>query len=94
MSIEEQLQTHFHMSAKHVANTIALLDDGATVPFIARYRKDETGNLDDQQVREFADHLAASRQLEERRADVLRLIAEQNKLTDALTEKIEAAVDS
>lgn len=92
LSIEEQLQTHFHMSAKHVANTIALLDDGATVPFIARYRKDETGNLDDQQVREFADHLAASRKLEERRADVLRLIAEQNKLTDALTEKIEAAV--
>ena len=75
LSIEEQLQTHFHMIAKHVANTIALLDDGATVPFIARYRKDETGNLDDQQVREFADHLAASRKLEERRADVLRLIA-------------------
>lgn len=91
MTIEQQLQDHFHIGAKQVENTIALLDDGATVPFIARYRKDETGNLDDQQVREFADVLQASRKLEERRADVLRLIGEQDKLTDALQAKIARA---
>jgi uncharacterized protein len=91
LSIEEQLQSYFHIGAEQVANTIALLDDGATVPFIARYRKDETGNLDDQQVREFADRLAASRKLEERRSDVLRLIDEQGKLTEALSAKIQAA---
>lgn len=79
------------MNAKHVENTVALLDDGATVPFIARYRKDETGALDDQAVRAFADRLSALRKLEERRADVARLIAEQGKLTDALAEKIAAA---
>ena len=79
------------MKAAHVENTVALLDDGATVPFIARYRKDETGALDDQAVRAFADRLAALRKLEERRADVARLIDEQGKLTEALAAKIAAA---
>lgn len=91
MTINEQLAKEFQMNAKHVENTVALLDDGATVPFIARYRKDETGALDDQAVRAFADRLSALRKLEERRADVTRLIAEQGKLTDALAEKIAAA---
>lgn len=91
MTINEQLANEFQMNAKHVENTVALLDDGATVPFIARYRKDETGALDDQAVRAFADRLSALRKLEERRADVARLIAEQGKLTDALAEKIAAA---
>lgn len=91
MTINEQLANEFQMNAKHVENTVALLDDGATVPFIARYRKDETGALDDQAVRAFADRLSALRKLEERRADVTRLIAEQGKLTDALAEKIAAA---
>lgn len=79
------------MQPKHVENTVALLDEGATVPFIARYRKDETGDLDDQAVRAFADQLSALRKLEERRADVLRLIDEQGKLTDALSAKIAQA---
>ena len=91
MTINEQLANEFQMNAKHVENTVALLDDGATVPFIARYRKDETGALDDQAVRAFADRLSALRKLEERRADVTRLIVEQGKLTDALAEKIAAA---
>ncbi len=91
MTINEQLANEFQMNAKHVENTVALLGDGATVPFIARYRKDETGALDDQAVRAFADRLSALRKLEERRADVTRLIAEQGKLTDALAEKIAAA---
>ena len=47
MTINERLQQEFEMSAEHVENTVALLDEGATVPFIARYRKDHTGNMDD-----------------------------------------------
>lgn len=79
------------MQPQQVTNTVALLDEGATVPFIARYRKDETGDLDDQAVRAFADMLTSLRKLEERRADVLRLIDEQGKLTDALSAKIAQA---
>ena len=91
MTINERLAADFGMQPKHVENTVALLDEGATVPFIARYRKDETGHLDDQAVRAFADQLSALRKLEERRADVLRLIDEQGKLTDALSAKIAQA---
>lgn len=91
MTINEQLAQAFNMKEKHVENTVALLDDGATVPFIARYRKDETGALDDQAVRAFADKLTVLRKLEERRADVARLIGEQGKLTDDLAAKIAAA---
>lgn len=91
MTINEQLAQAFNMKEKYAENTVALLDDGATVPFIARYRKDETGALDDQAVRAFADKLAALRKLEERRADVARLIGEQGKLTDDLAAKIAAA---
>ena len=91
MTINERLQQEFEMSAEHVENTVALLDEGATVPFIARYRKDHTGNMDDQAVRSFADRLTALRKLEERRADVHRLIEEQGKLTDALAARIAEA---
>lgn len=91
MTINERLAEEFEMNAKHVEGTVALLDEGATVPFIARYRKDETGGLDDQAVRAFADRLDGLRKLETRRADVERLIAEQGKLTPALAEKIAAA---
>lgn len=91
MTINERLAEEFKMNAKHVEGTVALLDEGATVPFIARYRKDETGGLDDQAVRAFADRLDGLRKLETRRADVERLIAEQGKLTPALAEKIAAA---
>ena len=80
MTINERLQNEFNMNATHVENTVALLDEGATVPFIARYRKDQTGNLDDQAVRNFSDRLTALRKLEERRADVHRLIDEQGKM--------------
>ena len=91
MTIEQRLQEAFEMQPQQVTNTVALLDEGATVPFIARYRKDETGHLDDQAVRAFADMLTSLRKLEERRADVLRLIDEQGKLTDALSAKIAQA---
>ncbi len=91
MTINERLQKEFSISSAQVENTVALLDDGATVPFIARYRKDETGNLDDQTLRALADSLEALRKLEARREDVARLIDEQGKLDSALSARIQAA---
>src|SRR5690606_1054357 len=70
---------------------IGLLDEGATVPFIARYRKEVTGGLDDTQLRNLETRLTYLRELEDRRAAVLSSIEEQGKLTDALRGDIEAA---
>src|SRR5690349_9576229 len=70
---------------------IALLDEGATVPFIARYRKEVTGGLDDSQLRTLETRLTYLRELEERRAAVLTSIQEQGKLTDELRKDIEGA---
>jgi len=69
---------------------IELLDDGGTVPFIARYRKEATGNLDEVQIRDIEEKLAYFRDLTERRATILASIAEQGKLTDELKARIEA----
>ncbi len=74
-----------------VAAAVALLDEGSTVPFIARYRKEATGNLDDTQLRNLEERLGYLRELEERRAAVLASIEEQGKLTPALKTSIEAA---
>src|SRR5690348_3240762 len=76
---------------RQVAAAIALLDEGATVPFIARYRKEATGNLDDTQLRELEERLRYLRELQERRAAILSSIEEQGKLTDDLRAAIEAA---
>ena len=76
---------------QQVSAAVTLLDGGATVPFIARYRKEATGNLDDTQLRALEDRLRYLRELEERRAAVLASIEEQGKLTDALRERVEAA---
>jgi protein Tex len=72
---------------------IELLDDGGTVPFIARYRKEATGNLDEVQIRAIEEKLAYFRELEERRESILASIAEQGKLTDELKARIEATLD-
>jgi protein Tex len=79
------------VGAHQVMAAVALLDEGATVPFIARYRKEVTGNLDDTQLRTLEERLRYLRELEERRATVLASIEEQGKLTDALRASIEAA---
>jgi len=76
---------------RQVEAAVALLDGGATVPFIARYRKEATGGLDDAQLRTLEERLGYLRELEERRATVLASIAEQGKLTDDLRRQIEAA---
>ena len=77
--------------AHQVAAAVALLDEGSTVPFIARYRKEATGNLDDTQLRTLEERLLYLRELEVRRAAVLASIEEQGKLTDVLRAGIEAA---
>ena len=69
---------------------IELLDDGGTVPFIARYRKEATGNLDEVKVRAIEEKLAYFRELVARRETILASIAEQGKLTDELKARIEA----
>src|SRR6266700_2333890 len=73
------------------AAAVDLLDGGATVPFIARYRKEATGTLDDAQLRTLDERLRYLRELEERRAAILASIGEQGKLTDDLKAKIDAA---
>src|SRR5215472_16389458 len=78
---------------KGLAAVIELLDGGATVPFIARYRKEATGNLDEIQIRDIQEKLEYFRELENRRQTVLASIAEQGKLTPELKAKIEAAME-
>jgi uncharacterized protein len=72
---------------------IELLDDGGTVPFIARYRKEATGNLDEVQILSIEEKLAYFRDLADRRATILASIAEQGKLTEELKARIEATLD-
>src|SRR5438309_4709520 len=78
---------------KGMSAVIELLDEGATVPFIARYRKEVTGNLDEVQIRDIQEKLEYFRELEDRRETVLATIAEQGKLTPELKAKIEAALE-
>ncbi|EYD73671.1 Tex family protein [Limimaricola hongkongensis] len=78
-------------NAPQVAAAIKLLDEGATVPFVARYRKEATGGLDDAQLRLLAERLGYLRELDDRRDAILKSIREQDKLTEALTRAIGAA---
>lgn len=89
--IIRQLATEIRVGEQQVRAAVDLLDGGATVPFIARYRKEATGGLDDVQLRELEARLAYLRELEDRRAAVLKAIDEQGKLTDALRAAIAVA---
>jgi uncharacterized protein len=90
-SIESRLATELGVKPSQVAAAAGLLDAGATVPFISRYRKEATLGLDDTQLRTLAERLVYLRELEERRAAILASIEEQKKLTPALKASIEAA---
>src|ERR1700730_15313771 len=81
------------VSLKSLAATIGLLDEGGTVPFISRYRKEVTGNLDEVQIRAIQEKVEYFRELEERRLTVLKTIEEQGKLTPALQLKISSTLD-
>ncbi len=87
--ITSQLIQEFKLKPFQVENTIRLVDEGCTIPFIARYRKELTGELNDQVLREMHERLVYLRNLEERRQDVLRLIDEQGKLTPELSKALE-----
>jgi uncharacterized protein len=89
--IQNQLAADIGARVAQVAAAVALLDEGATVPFIARYRKEATGGLDDVQLRLLEERLAYRREMEERRVAVLKSIAEQGKLTPELSGAIAAA---
>src|SRR5579872_469249 len=89
LHISQQL----NISLKSLVATIALLDEGGTVPFIARYRKEATGNLDEVQIRDTQEKLEYFRELEDRRETVLASIGEQGKLTPELQARIEAAME-
>jgi len=89
--IAQTIAEEIGAQTQQVQAAVALLDEGATVPFIARYRKEVTGGLDDTQLRNLEVRLAYLREMEERRAAILASIAEQGKLTDELRAEIEAA---
>src|SRR3954447_5471942 len=90
-SIEQRIAGELEVGENQVRAAVALLDEGSTVPFIARYRKEVTGMLDDAQLRLLEERLRYLRELEERRQTVLESIATQGKLDDALKEQILAA---
>ena len=90
-SIVEQIASEIRVQPRQVQTAIDLLDGGATVPFIARYRKEATDGLDDAQLRELEVRLSYLRELHERRAAILKSIEEQGKLTPELRAAIEAA---
>ncbi|MFR5188498.1 Tex family protein [Peptostreptococcus sp.] len=91
MDIKEILIKEMGLGPNQVENTIKLIDEGNTIPFIARYRKEMTGEMTDVQLREFGDRLTYLRNLEERKEDVKRLIDEQDKLDKVLVDAIDKA---
>ncbi len=91
MDILRKLAAEFHLRQNQVENTVNLIDEGNTIPFIARYRKEATGGLSDTVLRDMDERLRYLRSLEERKEEVIRLIEEQGKLTEDLREEIEKA---
>ncbi|MCC7252499.1 Tex family protein [Hyphomicrobium sp.] len=89
--INQRIADELRVGTGQVAAAVALLDEGATVPFIARYRKEKTGGLDDTQLRTLSDRLVYLRELEDRRAAILKSVREQDKLTPELERAFNAA---
>lgn len=91
VNIEQKLSEELRISLNQVENVIRLLDEGNTVPFISRYRKEQTGELSDDVLRKFFERLTYLRNLKCRKEDVLRLIDEQGKLNDNIVKALEKA---
>ncbi|MDR9365309.1 MAG: Tex family protein [Balneolaceae bacterium] len=91
--IIKQISNTLSLSEKQVKTTADLIDEGATIPFLARYRKEATGGLDEEQLRSIRDMLEFHRTLEDRKKTILKAIKEQDKLTPELEEKIKACKD-
>lgn len=92
MDIVASVAKELNFKVPQVENTIKLFDEGATVPFIARYRKEVTGNLDEEQIRDVIEKITYYRNLEKRKEEVIRLIEEQGKLTEELHKSIVNAI--
>ena len=92
MDIVNSVAKELNFKVSQVENMIKLFDEGATVPFIARYRKEVTGNLDEEQIRDVIEKITYYRNLEKRKEEVIRLIEEQGKLTEELHKSIVNAV--
>ena len=90
MNIAEKIAQELNIKPEQAQSAITMLDEGNTVPFIARYRKELTGSLDDEVLRKLAERLVSLRNLIQKKDDVIRLIEEQGKLTDELRAAIEA----
>ncbi len=90
MDILAQLTSEFNLKPVHCENVVKLLDEGNTIPFIARYRKEMTGAIDDQVLREFNDRYEYLKNLEKRKQEVYKSISDQDKMTDEIAKSIEA----
>lgn len=88
---DQSIAKELNITARQVTATVELLDDGATVPFLARYRKEATGGLDEVAITSIRDRVGQLRELDKRRAAILASLKEQGKLTDALQSRVEAA---
>lgn len=91
MDIIRELANEFNLSVKTVENTVALIDEGNTIPFIARYRKEVTGGLDDQLLRELFDKLGYYRNLQKRKEEVIESITESGNMSEEIQKKINSA---
>ena len=91
MEISQQLTEEFNLRPDHVRNILQLLDEGNTIPFIARYRKEMTGAIDDQVLRAFNDRYEYLKNLEKRKQEVANSITEQGKMTEEIQSAIDAA---
>lgn len=91
MNIIGTLTSEFKLKAWQVENAVKLIDDGNTIPFIARYRKEAHGSLDDQLLRELDERLKYLRSLEEQKEKIISSITEQEKMTDEIMKAIENA---
>ena len=91
MDINQKITEELNVAKWQVDAAVNLIDDGNTIPFISRYRKEATGELNDEQLRKLNERLTYLRNLEEKKAQVLKSIDEQGQLTDELRAEIEAA---
>ena len=91
MDIPQLLSQELHFPKASVSAAIALINEGATIPFIARYRKEATGSMDDQTLRTLFERLSYLRGMEKRRQEIRQQIESQGKLTDALSQALEQA---
>ena len=94
MTIIEQLARELDRPAEHIENVVRLLDEGSTIPFIARYRKELHGSMDDTALRTLEERLAYLRNLTERKESVKASIAEQEKLTGERLRRVDGGADA